>query len=197
MWRARPNTRCGKRGLKDGRQPPTSAPAGGPPWPTARRPGRPSRRETSFRSILAPIVLDTLYLCRAVLVGQPPAEAKAALQAYLLAQEAGIGPRFLALHSWGSDAATADALKAHGFGDAFLRPIFHGVGLEHEEAPIPGGHAVIHGEEGVERVEAGMVLAIGNCGIYREGFGVRAEDTVWVGPDGPVPLTRHSKGIAV
>jgi Xaa-Pro aminopeptidase len=97
----------------------------------------------------------------------------------------------------GVDAAMADTLKAQGFGDAFLRPVFHGVGIEHEEAPIPGGHAVIHGEEKVERVEAGMVLAIGNCGIYREGFGVRAEDTVWVGPDGPVPLTRHPKTLAV
>ena len=69
--------------------------------------------------------------------------------------------------------------------------------IEHEEAPIPGGHAVIHGEEKVESVEAGMILAIGNCGIYRESFGVRAEDTVWVSPDGPVPLTRHPKSLAV
>jgi Xaa-Pro aminopeptidase len=91
----------------------------------------------------------------------------------------------------------ADMLKAHGFADAFLRPVFHGVGIEHEEAPIPGGHAVIHGEEKVENVEAGMILAIGNCGIYRESFGVRAEDTIWVSPDGPVPLTRHPKTVAV
>ena len=80
-----------------------------------------------------------------------------------------------------------------GFDGAFLRPVFHGVGIEHEEAPIPGGHAVIHGEEKVERVESGMVLAIGNCGIYREDFGVRMEDTVWVTDEGPVSLTRHPK----
>ena len=43
-----------------------------------------------------------------------------------------------------SDATIAVAWCLH---DAFLRPVFHGVGLEHEEAPIPGGHAVIHGEE--------------------------------------------------
>jgi Xaa-Pro aminopeptidase len=35
-----------------------------------------------------------------------------------------------------------------------------------------------------------MMLAIGNCGIYRGEFGVRAEDTVWVSPDGPSELTR-------
>lgn len=45
--------------------------------------------------------------------------------------------------------------------------------------------------------EAGMVLAIGNCGIYREEFGVRAEDTIWVSAQGPVPLTRHPKNLAV
>ncbi len=49
----------------------------------------------------------------------------------------------------------------------------------------------------MEQVEAGMVLGIGNCGIYREGFGVRAEDTVWVSPQGPVSLTQHPKALAV
>jgi len=147
---------------------------------------------------LAPSVQGyTVDLCRTILVGQPPAEAKAALQAYLLAQEAGIAAASPGAPLMGVDAAMADTLKAHGFGDAFLRPVFHGVGIEHEEAPIPGGHAVIHGEEKVENVETGMILAIGNCGIYRESFGVRAEDTVWVSPGGPVPLTHHPKSLAV
>jgi Xaa-Pro aminopeptidase len=35
-----------------------------------------------------------------------------------------------------------------------------------------------------------MVLAIGNCGIYRESFGVRMEDTVSVTERGPVSLTK-------
>jgi Xaa-Pro dipeptidase len=147
---------------------------------------------------LAPSVQGyTVDLCRTILGDQAPAEARVALQAYLLAQEAGIRAASPGAPLMGVDAAMADTLKAQGFGEAFLRPVFHGVGIEHEEAPIPGGHAVIHGEEKVEQIEAGMVLAIGNCGIYREGFGVRAEDTVWVSPDGPVPLTRHPKTLAV
>ena len=97
----------------------------------------------------------------------------------------------------GIDWAMAASLEHAGFGGAFLRPVFHGVGIEHEEAPIPGGHAVIHGEEKVETLEAGMVLAIGNCGIYRESFGVRAEDTAWVSEKGPVPLTKHPKMLRV
>jgi Xaa-Pro dipeptidase len=85
------------------------------------------------------------------------------------------------------------SLGKNGYADAFLRPVFHGVGMEHEEAPIPGGHAVIHGEEKVQNVETGMVLAVGNCGIYRETFGVRAEDTIWISDKGPVPLTTSPK----
>jgi len=38
-----------------------------------------------------------------------------------------------------------------------------------------------------------MVLAIGNCGIYRETYGARAEDTVWISPDGPSELTGFPK----
>ena len=89
----------------------------------------------------------------------------------------------------------ARALESRGFGGGVLRPVFHGVGIEHEEAPIPGGHAVVRGEEKVEHVEAGMILAIGNCGIYRDTFGVRAEDTIWASPGGPVPLTQHPKDL--
>ncbi len=72
-----------------------------------------------------------------------------------------------------------------------MRPVFHGVGIEHEEAPIPGGHAVIHGERKIEQSLAGMVPGIGNCGIYREDFGVRVEDTIWVTEQGPVSLTHY------
>ena len=91
------------------------------------------------------------------------------------------------------DSAMGRSLDPAGYGGAFLRPVFHGVGIEHEEAPIPGGHALIHGEEKIERVETGMVLAIGNCGIYRDSFGVRMEDTVWVSEQGPVSLTTYPK----
>lgn len=146
---------------------------------------------------LAPSVRGyTVDLCRTILVGRVPAEATSARDAYLLAQEAGIAAAVPDAPLMGIDGGMAHALERQGFGGAFLRPVFHGVGIEHEEAPIPGGHAVIHGEEKVETVEAGMVLGIGNCGIYRESFGVRAEDTVWVSPQGPVPLTRHPKSLA-
>jgi Xaa-Pro aminopeptidase len=143
---------------------------------------------------VAPITSGyTVDLCRTILVGHVDDEIVRATEAYVDAQERGIAAAAPGAPLMGIDAEMAASLDHAGFGDAFLRPVFHGVGIEHEEAPIPGGHAVIHGEEKIERVEAGMVLAIGNCGIYRERFGVRAEDTVWVSERGPVPLTRHPK----
>ncbi len=143
---------------------------------------------------VAPIVDGyTVDLCRTVLPDDGSSAARADLDVYLEAQRAGIAAAEPGAPLLGVDEAMAKVLEARGYAQRFLRPTFHGVGMEHEEAPIPGGHAVVHGEEQVEDVQAGMVLAIGNCGIYREGYGVRAEDTVWIGPDGPVELTRHPK----
>src|SRR5574341_1842041 len=145
---------------------------------------------------LAPIVKGyTVDLCRAILVGQVAQEAARALRAYIAAQDAGIAAAVPGAPLMGIDAAMAEVLDGREFGGAFLRPVFHGIGIEHEEAPIPGGHAVIHGEEKVDQVEAGMVLGIGNCGIYREVFGVRVEDTVWVTELGPLSLTEYPKAL--
>jgi Xaa-Pro aminopeptidase len=147
---------------------------------------------------VAPIASGyTVDLCRTVLVGAVRREITAALDAYRDAQRKGIAAAVPGAPLMAIDTAMASALESTEFGGAFLRPVFHGVGLEHEEAPIPGGHAVIHGEEKVDRVMAGMVLAIGNCGIYRDDFGVRLEDSVWVSEQGPVSLTCHQDLLTV
>lgn len=143
---------------------------------------------------LAPIVSGyTVDLCRTFLVEPVAADAASALSAYVEAQERGFAAAIPAAALMGIDDAMAASLEREGYGDKFLRPVFHGVGIEHEEAPIPGGHAVIHGEQKIEQVMAGMVLGIGNCGIYRDDFGVRVEDTIWVTERGPVSLTRYPK----
>ena len=143
---------------------------------------------------LAPIARGyTVDLCRTFFVGRTGSEPEKALDAYIEAQETGIAVSTVGAPLLGIDVEMSGSLSKNGFADAFLRPVFHGVGMEHEEAPIPGGHAVIHGEEKIESVERGMVPSIGNCGIYRESFGVRVEDTVWVGDKGPVQLTRFPK----
>lgn len=96
---------------------------------------------------LAPIASGyTVDLCRTILVAPVRPEFTAALDAYRDAQQQGIAAAVPNAPLPGIDAAMASAVESSGFGGAFLRPVFHGVGLEHEEAPIPGGHAVIHGE---------------------------------------------------
>jgi Xaa-Pro aminopeptidase len=143
---------------------------------------------------VAPIAAGyTVDLCRTLFVGNVASEAVEALKIYLEAQEEGIAAASPGAPLLGIDDAMSEALKKKGYGDAFLRPVFHGVGMEHEEAPIPGGHAVIHGEEKVDTVETGMALAVGNCGIYEENFGVRAEDTIFVSDTGPQSLTTFPK----
>ena len=143
---------------------------------------------------VAPIARGyTVDLCRTHFVGVVPDEASRALAVYVEAQEAGIVAAAPGAPLMGIDEAMSAVLKRHGYADSFLRPVFHGVGIEHEEAPIPGGHAVIHGEEKVETVEAGMALSIGNCGIYCERFGVRTEDTIWVSGAGPVQFNKFAR----
>ena len=81
-----------------------------------------------------------------------------------------------------ADALARDVIAARGFGDAFGHSLGHGLGLEvHEgprlsqtsEAPLPGS-AVVTVEPGV----------------YLPGWsGVRIEDDVHLGPDGPCLLS--------
>jgi Xaa-Pro dipeptidase len=167
-------------------------------WRTAMAHGPASPKTVAAGDVvqvhLAPIVSGyTVDLCRTFLIEPVAADAASALRAYVEAQERGIAAAVPRAALMGIDGAMAASLEHEGYGGKFLRPVFHGVGIEHEEAPIPGGHAVIHGEQKIEQLMAGMVLGIGNCGIYREDFGVRAEDTIWVTEQRPVSLTHYPK----
>jgi Xaa-Pro aminopeptidase len=83
--------------------------------------------------------------------------------------------------------------EKEGYEEYFVGPPIHGVGLEFEEPPLPAGHAFFHGEEPKEELKVGMVLAIGNCGLYLSDFGVRVEDTVAVTPKGFEELTSFTR----
>jgi len=102
-------------------------------------------------------------LCRTFLMEPASADAARALSAYVKAQKRGIAAAAHGAALMDIDAAMAALLEQEGYADTFLRPVFHGVGIEHEEAPIPGGHAVLHGEQKVEPVMAGMVLGWRTC----------------------------------
>jgi Xaa-Pro aminopeptidase len=132
-------------------------------------------------------------MCRTVCVGKPTTVQQVAYDLYLRAQQAtiakvkkGVGMAELeqTMHATLSEAGHAE----HIFG-----PPIHGVGIEFEEAPLPAGHAFFHGEKAPPPLEANMVIAVGNCGLYTGPWGVRVEDTVVVDIESPKVLTNYPR----
>lgn len=81
-----------------------------------------------------------------------------------------------------ADAIARDYIEQRGYGDQFGHSLGHGLGLEVHEAPRLARTA-----EGI--LAEGAVVTI-EPGIYRPGWGgVRIEDDVFLGADGPRILT--------
>jgi Xaa-Pro aminopeptidase len=81
-----------------------------------------------------------------------------------------------------ADALARDVIAARGFGEAFGHSLGHGVGLEVHEAPRLS-------QTSDAPLPAGAVVTI-EPGVYLPGWsGVRIEDDVHLGPDGPVLLS--------
>jgi len=132
-------------------------------------------------------------ICRTVCVGRPAAGQQAAYDLYLRAQQATIGKIKAGVGMMELEGTLHGILKDAGHGDHIFGPPIHGVGIEFEEAPLPPGHASFHGEKAPPPLEANVVLAVGNCGLYTGPWGVRVEDTVVVGEDGPEVLTEYPR----
>lgn len=85
-----------------------------------------------------------------------------------------------------ADAIARDYIEQRGFGDLFGHSLGHGLGLEVHEAPRLARTA-----DGA--LAEGAVVTI-EPGIYRPGWGgVRIEDDVFLGPDGPRILTEFPR----
>lgn len=128
-------------------------------------------------------------ICRTVCVGRPSAEQEEAHELYLRAQQATIAKIRAGVGMVELEGTLHGMLQEAGHGEHIFGPPIHGVGIEFEEAPLPPGHAFFHGEEAPPPLPAGVVLAVGNCGLYTGPWGVRVEDTVVVGEEGPEVLT--------
>ena len=121
-------------------------------------------------------------ITRTFVVGAASAEQREAYEAVREANATAAAGLRAGMRGREADALARDHLERCGFGAEFGHSLGHGIGLEvHEaprlamtaEAPLPPGSVVT--------VEPG---------IYREGWGgIRIEDDVLVGPEGPVVLT--------
>ena len=115
-----------------------------------------------------------------------PADAGEAAEAYEIvraAHDAAIAGLEPGLPCHEADRLARDVIEAAGYGERFIHRTGHGVGLEIHEEPYlrPGNPAPL---------EVGHVFSV-EPGIYLPGrFGVRYENLVHLGADGPELLNR-------
>lgn len=132
-------------------------------------------------------------ICRTVCVGKATGEQQAAYDLYLEAQQATIAKVKAGIGMVELEETIHGILKEAGHSEHIFGPPIHGVGIEFEEAPLPPGHAFFHGEAPPPLLSANVVIAVGNCGLYAGEWGVRVEDTVVVGSEGPDVLTNYPR----
>jgi len=125
-------------------------------------------------------------MTRTVYLGEPGRKVRSLYQAVAGAQQSAVEALREGTKAGDVDAAARRFLKARGVGRFFTHSTGHGVGLEIHEAPRLG-----RGEK--VRLRAGFVVTV-EPGVYLEGLGgIRIEDTVLVGVDGPEILTPAAK----
>lgn len=126
-------------------------------------------------------------MTRTVHMGAPGREERAAYDAVLEAQEAGVAAVKPGVTCGEVDEAARSVLRRAGLGKYFTHSTGHGVGLEiHEQPRLAAAQPM--------RLEPGMVVTI-EPGVYLPGkFGIRIEDMVAVTPGGNRVLTPVTKG---
>jgi Xaa-Pro aminopeptidase len=125
---------------------------------------------------------------RTFATGPLPDELTRAYEVCLDAQLAGLEAVRPGASGPGVDAAARDKIVAAGFGEAFGHGLGHGVGLLVHEDPRLA-------QESRSILAAGNVVTV-EPGIYLSGLGgIRIEDLVVVGEDGPEILTAFSKDL--
>jgi len=132
-------------------------------------------------------------ICRTICVGKPTEKQRKAFDVYQRAQRAAVEAVSPNTTMTNLENKMHRIFEEEGYEEYFVGPPIHGVGLEFEEPPLPAGHAFFHGEEPKDELKPGMVVSIGNCGLYLGEFGVRIEDTVVVTEKGYEELTKYSR----
>jgi Xaa-Pro aminopeptidase len=125
-------------------------------------------------------------LTRTVYLGKPPRRIRGLYDAVRQAQQRAVESLRAGTLAGDVDAATRRILARRGLERYFTHSTGHGVGLEIHERPRLG-----RGEK--SRLEPGCVVTA-EPGVYIQGLGgIRIEDTVLVGAEGPEILTPVSK----
>lgn len=132
-------------------------------------------------------------ICRTVCVGAPSREQQDAYDLYLQAQQATVGMAKAGVGMSDLEQNMHQILRDGGHGNHIFGPPIHGLGIEFEESPLPAGHAFFHGEKAPPPLDANVVIAVGNCGLYSGPWGVRVEDTIAIGREGPEILTNYQR----
>jgi Xaa-Pro aminopeptidase len=125
---------------------------------------------------------------RTFATGPLPPRLQEAYAVCLEAQLAGLAAVRVGATGVEADAAARRVIEDAGFGEAFGHGLGHGVGLDVHEAPRLA-------RESTDTLVAGNVVTV-EPGIYLEGLGgIRIEDLVIVGEDGPEVLTGYTKDL--
>jgi Xaa-Pro aminopeptidase len=125
-------------------------------------------------------------MTRTLHLGPPSRHVRRVFNAVAEAQAEAVRSALPGVCSGEVDDVARRTLAAYGLARFFTHSTGHGVGMETHEMPRLG-----RGEK--TRLQTGQVVAV-EPGVYLEGWGgIRIEDTVLVGPDGPEVLTPAPK----
>ena len=127
-------------------------------------------------------------MTRTVFLGEPSRRIRRLYAAVREAQERASEAIRAGVRADEVDVSARSVLARKGLARYFTHSTGHGVGLEIHERP-----RLARGEK--PRLEAGCVVTV-EPGVYLEGFGgIRIEDTILVGAEGPEILTPASKDV--
>ncbi len=125
-------------------------------------------------------------MTRTVYLGKPTRRVRDLYSAVLKSQHGAVRMVQDSTPAAEVDSTARRILAKHGLARFFTHSTGHGVGLEIHERPRLGRGETVS-------LRAGSVVTV-EPGVYLEGFGgIRIEDTVLVGPDGPEILTPASR----